>query len=120
MNKLLVKPLITLLSATSNPAVAAPIVNLSRRNMGYCFGTYKDTPKENVTMRQDGKEKQQGFHPEKSQKNEDQFRKDASILNEKTGNKEPTDFGKQGANFQEVNKQKESTQYGSHQKDHQK
>lgn len=76
MNKLLVKPIFTLFSATAKPAVVAPVVSISKRNIGFCFGTHKDTPKENVTLRQDGRDAQKGFHPEQSQKNTDQFRKD--------------------------------------------
>lgn len=40
------------------------------------------------------------------------------MLNNKVDKKEPTDFGKQSQNFQDVNKQKQTTQFGSHDKDH--
>lgn len=76
MNKLLVKPIITLFSATAKPVVVAPVVNISKRNIGFCFGTYKGTNKDDITTRQDGRDAQKGFHPEQSQKSSDQFKKD--------------------------------------------
>lgn len=80
MNRILLKPLVTLMSTAINPAIIAPIVTVSRPNFNYMVSTIKD---ENKNFSNGNQKPGQFSQSQKDQKDHSQKDTDKKVNPEK-------------------------------------